>query len=90
MKNFIPSLLSLLFMMGLTGCGVKWAPAKIHSEDPNRALEERVQEKTNQANAEAFILAHPELDEETKEGLRKGTITPASILDREKTAPSPK
>jgi hypothetical protein len=83
MKNKSFFLLALL-----VGCsGVRWRPAQIHSEDPNRAQQQRIEETTAQANAEAFIAEHPELDEQTKKDLRDGTINPVEAQERMKKNP---
>lgn len=72
----------LCFLIPLWGCGVTWGPARIYSDDPNRAQEQRAEDELAKAHAEAFIVDHPELDAETKKELRNGTLTPAGALDR--------
>ena len=68
-------------MGGGAGC-ISWKPATIYSSDPNQAAQQRLQDKNDKSNVEAFIAAHPELDPLTKKELRDGTITPAEALKR--------
>lgn len=71
----------------IAGC-VTARPVHINS-DPNQAALDRLEEKNEQANIEAFIAEHPELREGTKEALRDGTLSRHEVLRQEKAGRHP-
>ena len=72
-----------LVALGAAGC-VEIRPMHINS-DPNQEALERMEEKTEAQNVEAFIVDHPELDAGTKKELRDGTISRHEALERQKS-----
>jgi hypothetical protein len=71
--------LILIAAGALAGCVTFKAPSM--SSDPNEEFRQRQEEKTEQANIDAFIIDHPELDEKMKKELRDGTMTPKEALE---------
>ncbi len=70
----------LLSVLCLAGCG---SPRPIHiNSDPNQEALERMEEKTEQNNIDAFLADHPDLDGETRKGLRDGTVSRHEALER--------
>ena len=74
-----PHFLLIIFLM-CSGC--TWSVKPIHvNSDPNEEFRERMREKTELDNIEAFIAEHPELDAPTKKALRNGTISRHEALE---------
>jgi len=65
------------------GCGAP-KPMRINS-DPNQERQERVQDRVEGDNIDAFLSEHPELDAETKKALREGTMSRTDALKHKNT-----
>lgn len=74
-RAFLP-----IIVLALSACGTI-QPIHINS-DPNQESLERLEDRTEQNNVDAFIADHPELDAETRKGLRDGTISRHEALER--------
>lgn len=80
---------NILLFVGffLAGCKMM-KPVRIHS-DPNQERQERMEEKVEQDNIQAFIINHPELTPEMKKALRDGSMTrheASDILRKQKSS----
>lgn len=81
LRRVKPALLATVALM-LASCGHP-QPIRIHS-DPNQEALDRLHDKTETDDIEIFIRNHPELDAETKQALREGTVSRSAVAAREK------
>ena len=73
----------------LLAAGCVTARAVHISSDPNQDALDRLEEKNESANVEAFIAQHPELSEGTRKALRDGTLSRHEVLRQEKAGRHP-
>ena len=77
----------VLAVLALSGC-ITFSPKPVHiNSDPNQESLERLEEKNAQDNLSAFIIDHPEFDDQTKKDLRDGTISRKDAIERAKAHP---
>jgi hypothetical protein len=81
---------SVLGFLSLSPACVTWKPVDIANSDPNLARQQTMDKRVETGNAQAFIVDHPELDENTKKELRDGTISTHEALERLKKTPAQK
>jgi hypothetical protein len=75
--------LSLILMLSVlvTACRIEPKAMRVDT-DPNEQDRQALREKQEIESIEAFIVEHPELDEQMKKDLRNGTISRKVALER--------
>jgi hypothetical protein len=62
-------------------------PVQINS-DPNQERLQRIEERTERDNVEAFIAEHPDLSVTMRKQLREGTLSRSEALEQLKKKPA--
>jgi hypothetical protein len=87
MKNKANAVFLAIWTLLAGGCA-PFHPVPMNS-DPATEAQMRMEQKNADADLEAFIADHPELDRQTKKELRAGTINRREALRRHPRAGEP-